>query len=247
MTTLYRVLRNFALTSEFQCSSRERTLIQMHSKLNYCTIFVVAIFVLAPVDGQTTKPSTSNPVTFRDPVRWKFAPEPPAALERLTVQLGTALIGQSPNLSIEFVLSLENNGPKEVKIEDPLDIFSLQFTTMGKKLIPVPEKPMRTLMDRRRQKKDWPYAAPVQFRRIVRGTLASYQKEDVITIPPGGKLQIVFESEPIVMQRVREALQSETGENARLFKARVIMGLLTSPPAQTGGRSLESGWIYFKL
>lgn len=96
--------------------------------------------------------------------------------------------------------------------------------------------------------KNGPYPAPVEFRRIVRGTLASTERGEVIVLPAGGEIQIVFESEPVVMQRVSEALQTETGEAGRSFKARATMGLLAAPPQPgVGGRLVDSDWIFFAL
>jgi len=191
---------------------------------------------------------------FHEPKLWESAPKPPAALRQVTAELSGTVVGQSPNLSIEFVLILQNDGPREIKILDPLDVFSLQFTTIGNKLIPMPKRVPKFLPKVgvpkdaiRGTKRDAPYPAPVQFRRIMRGNFASYEREEVITIPPGSNVQLTFESERVVMERVTEALRTETRELEKSFKARATMALVTSPPAETGGRLLDSDWILFKL
>jgi hypothetical protein len=76
--------------------------------------------------------------------------------------------------------------------------------------------------------------------------MASYEKEEVITIPSGGKVQIEFESEPIVMEKVMAALRTETGENAKSFQAKGFLPLISDPPAG-GGRPLHSDPISFTI
>jgi hypothetical protein len=71
--------------------------------------------------------------------RLESAPQPPPALRQVAAELLGTVVGQSPNLSIEFVLTLHNNWSQEVKILDPLNSLWLQFTTMGGKLIPLPD------------------------------------------------------------------------------------------------------------
>jgi len=76
----------------------------------------------------------------------------------------------------------------------------------------------------------------------------STQQEGTISIPSATWIQIVFESEPVVMERVIEALRSETGEGAKQFKARAMMSLVAAPPQEgVGGRSTESDWMFFSL
>jgi hypothetical protein len=186
-------------------------------------------------------------VTLRqDGLRSIFAGEPPPALQQLSVELSGALAGRLPNLSIQFILSLQNNGPQEVKILDPLDTLSFNFSTIGKRPIDVPERIPKIVLDTFGDKRDLPFPAHVRFRRIARGTMASYEKEEVVTIPPGGKMQIEFETEPIIMEKVMEALRAETGEDAKSFRAEAFLALLNDPP-QPGGRSVYSDPILFTL
>jgi hypothetical protein len=174
-------------------------------------------------------------------------------LGQVAAELLVRLIGHSPNLSIEFVLTLQNNSPQDVKILDPLDSFSLLFSTITRKPIRVPERVPRALFDVKPASgaipgamRNVPYPAPVQFGRIVRGNMATYQKEQSITIPAGGSLQIVFTSEPVVMERVFKTLRDETGEGAKSFKAEAFLALINDPPS-AGGRSLYSDPILFTL
>jgi len=252
-----------------------------HSNLNIWLILPVSACLLAPAGAQTTKPlatpwmtvpsrpvispmpsrpatspaASTNTVTFHEPKLWESAPQPPATLRQVSAHLSGTLVGQSPGGSITFVLLLENNGLREVTILDPLDFFSLQFTTMGSKLIGVPERISKILIDAEPSKdaipgtkRDMPYPAPVQFRRIVRVNGPTSQKEETITIPSGNKIQIVFESEPVVMQRVMQALRAETGENAKSFKARATMSLVAAlPQPGVGGQLLDSDWIFFTI
>lgn len=174
-------------------------------------------------------------------------PEPPPALQQISVDLAGTLVGQPPNLSIQFTLILQNNGPQEVNIRDPLDSLSLNFSA-GKGPIDVPKRIRGDVVGVPRglskeaiaaMRRNTPYPAPVQFRRIMRGNFASYEKEEVITIPAGTAVQITFQSEPIVMERVMEALRSEPAENAKSFEAKAFLPLISDPPA-AGGRTLYS-------
>jgi hypothetical protein len=227
----------------------------MHSDLNIWSILLLGACFLAPMNAQTTKPASGNTVTFREPKRLESAPQPPPALRQVTAGLSGTVAGHFPSVSIEFALTLQNNGPQGVKILDPLDSLRLQFTTMGNKLIPMPERVPKGLpkvgLPRNaipRTQRDAPYPAPIQFRQILTATEVNSQKEETITIPPGAKVQILCESEPVVMERVMQALRTETGEAAKSFKARATMGLLSAPPQPgVGGQLLDSDWIFFTI
>ncbi|MFZ1218736.1 MAG: hypothetical protein WAO00_05545 [Chthoniobacterales bacterium] len=248
----------------------------MHPKLNIWLISLLGACFLGPVYAQRTKPITTpgvtvpsrpaispipsgptaspaastNTVMFRDSKRLESAPQPPATLEQLSVQLSGTLSGQPPNVSIAFVLLLENNGQQEVTILDPLEFLSLQFTTMGSKLIDVPKRMSKFMVKHAGPgtKRDAPYPAPVQFRQILRINGLSPLKEETITILPGAKIQIAFESEPVVMENVIQALRTESGDAAKSFKARAIVSLVAAP-AQPGvsGRLLDADWITFTI
>jgi hypothetical protein len=248
----------------------------MHSKLNIWLISLLGTCFLAPVYAQTTKPVTTpgvtvqsrpvispipskpatspvastNTVILHEPKRLETVPQPPETLRQVSVQLSATLAGQPPNASIAFVLLLENNGLQEVTILDPLEFLSLQFTTMGSKLITVPERMSKFVPKHAvpAAKRDAPYPAPIQFRQIVRVNGLSSQKEETITILPGAKIQILFDSEPVVMERIIQALRTETGEAAKSFKARAMLSLVPAPPQPgVGGRSLDSDWIFFTI
>jgi len=94
-----------------------------------------------------------------------------------------------PNISIQFVLTFQNNGPEEVQILDRLEKFSLQLITSTKKLIPLPRRVLKDLpmvalpkgtLDRKNR--DAPYPAPVQFRQITTNTCVSYEKKETVRI-----------------------------------------------------------------
>jgi hypothetical protein len=227
----------------------------MHPTKGILFVTLLGACFVACVDAQTIKSANGSAVSFHEPARLESAPEAPANLRQIAAELSGSVIGQSPNLSIEFVLTLKNDGAQEVKILDPLDFFSLQFTTMRNKLIRVPRRVPKFLPQvalprgaPRGTKREGPYPAPVQFRQIVMGGGVSSQKEETITIPAAGKVQIVFRSESVVMERVMQALRSETGEAAQLFKARALMSLVSpTPDPGVGGRSLDSDWIFFTI
>lgn len=190
---------------------------------------------------------------FHEPKLSESAPQPPPALRQIAAELSGTLLGRSPNLSIEFVLTLQNNGPQEIKIRDPLDSFSLSFGTASKWPIPVPDRLPYAIIDVKPSKgaipgikRDAPYSASIQFRRIMHGNFASYEKEEVITIPAGTNVQITFQSEPVVMERVTEALRDEPGERAKSFKAKAFLALISDPP-QAGGRTLYSDPILLTI
>src|SRR5439155_25398657 len=128
--------------------------------------------VISPMPSRpaTSLAASTNTVMFHEPKLWESAPKPPAALRQVTAELSGTVVGQSPNLSIEFVLILQNDGPREIKILDPLDVFSLQFTTIGNKLIPMPKRVPKFLPKVgvpkdaiRGTKRDAPYPARAQF------------------------------------------------------------------------------------
>jgi len=93
--------------------------------------------------------------------------------------------------------------------------------------------------------RDVPYlAGPVSSDDDRRGV--SSQKEKTITIPPAGRAQIVFASEPVVMEKVIEVLPGEKREAAASFKIRALMALISADPS-SDSRSLDSDWIFFTV
>jgi hypothetical protein len=248
----------------------------MHPNLNIWLVSLLGTCFLVPAYAQTTKPLTTpgvtvpsrpaispipsgptaspaastNTVILHEPKLLETVPQPPETLRQVNVQLSGTLTGQSPNVSIAFVLFLENNSLEEVTILDPLDFLSFQFTTITSKLIPVPKRVPKFLPkgDNPRRNRDAPYPAPVKFRQIVRVNGLTSQKEETITILPGAKIQILFDSEPVLMERVIQALRAETGEAAKSFKTRAMLSLVAAPPQPgVGGRSLDSDWIIFTI
>jgi hypothetical protein len=133
-----------------------------------------------------------------------------------------------------------------VKIKDPLDSLFLRFATIGDKLITIPERLPKAVLNIGSGKVDIPFPAAIEIRRIVQGKSVRYQKEEVITIAPGEKVPIVFDTEPVVMQKVNGALQLEANKSARSFKAKAGLVFLCVAP-ETGGRSVESDWAFFSL
>ena len=159
-----------------------------------------------------------------------------------------------PNISIQFVLTLQNNGPEEVQILDRLEKFSQQLITSTKKLIPLP----------RRVPKDLPMVAlprahltgktatrlippPSSFARL-RLIPALVTKKGNRKNPPGGRVQIAFDSERVITENLIEALRNEVGENAKSFRARALVDLLNaSPQPGVGGRLPTSSWLVLKV
>lgn len=199
-------------------------------------------------------PSTSN-AAFHETQLSESVPQPPATLRQVSAQLSGTLVGQAPNVSISFVLVLENTGPQQVTILDPLDFLSLQFTTMGSKLIPLPKRVPKFLAKTgvpkdavAGPKPDVPYPAPIQLQQIVRVNGLSSQKEDTITILPGAPIKMVFDGEPVVMQKIIETLRTETGDGAKSFKVRATISLVAAPPQPgVSGRLLDSDWMSFTI
>jgi hypothetical protein len=215
----------------------------LQSRIVVISSIVAWLIIGTCVNAQTVN---SNTVAFHERKGVKPISEPPAALRQITAELSGSLVGQPPNLVIEFVLMLENTGHQEVKIADPLDSLFLRFATVGNKLITVPERLPKAILNAGGDKKNLPFPAPIDVRQIVQGTSVRYQKEEVITIAPGEKIQIVFDTQPVVMEKVNAALQSEAGLNGRSFKAKAGLVLLNAPP-ETGGRSVGCDWILFSF
>jgi hypothetical protein len=236
-------------------SAVQHCVFKMRSHLNVSLILLLSACLLAPVNAQTTNPAVPNKVGFRDVKRLGSAPQSPEQLREVTAELSGRLVGQPPNVSIEFVLTLQNNGSQQIKILDPLNSFRLQLAATDGKSIPLPDRfpkglpliglPKDAPLSTNREA---PYPAPVQFREMASANRVSSQKEETITILPGAKIKIVFETEPVVMERVTQTLGTETGEHLSSFKARAILGLLSAPPqANVGGRLLDSDWIFFTI
>jgi len=227
----------------------------MHSNLTTSVILVLSAQILAPLRAQTTTSAIGNTVTFHDIARSESATQPAPSLREIAAELSGTVIGQMPNISIQFVLTLQNNGPEEVQILDRLEKFSLQLITSTKKLIPLPRRVLKDLpmvalpkgtLDRKNR--DAPYPAPVQFRQITTNTCVSYEKKETVRIPPGGRVQIAFDSEPVITENLIEALRNEVGENAKSFRARALVDLLNAPPqAGVGGRLPTSSWLVLKV
>ncbi len=207
------------------------------------TSMVAWLIIGTCVSAQTAKSTT---VTFHERKGVQPISEPPAVLRQITVELSGSLVGQSPNRAIEFVLTLQNTGHQEVKIQDPLDSLFLRFATIGNKLITVPERLPKAVLNIGGGKTDIPFPAAINIRQIVQGKSIRYQKEEVITIAAGEKVQIVFDTQQVVMEKVNAALQSETTTSTRSFKAKAGLVLLNAA-SQAGGRSLESDWVFFSL
>jgi hypothetical protein len=227
----------------------------MHFNLTSSVVLLFSAQILAPARAPTTTSANNNAVTFHDIAQSQSAAQPAPSLREIAVELSGTVIGQMPNISIQFVLTLQNNGPQEVQILDPLDKFSLQFTTSTNKLIPLPRRVPKDLPQvalpknaLERGNRDAPYPAPIQFRQITSDTRVSYQKEKTVTIPAGARVQIVFDSEAVITDKLIEALRNEAGENAKSFRARADVGLLGAPP-QPGvhGRLLTSSWMFLKV
>jgi len=212
--------------------------LQIRSR-NIWSILLVSALILTSVTAQI---ATSNKIAIHDIKGVRSLTEPPASLKQINAELSGSLVGQPPNVTIEFVLTLENPGREEVKISDPLESLYLLFTTIDKKLITVPQSKFKAVNTGGNE--NIPYLAPIELRQIVQGTSVRYQKEEVVTIAPGAKVQIVFDTQPVVMQKVNAALQSEG--NARSFKAKAVLGLVKIPP-EGGDRAVESDWISFSL
>jgi hypothetical protein len=227
----------------------------MHSNLTASVILLLSAQMLVRLQAQTTSASSGNVVTFHDTARSKSSAEPAPSLREVTAELSGTVIGEMPNISIQFLLTLQNNGPQEVRILDPLEKFSLQLITNTKKLIRLPRRVPKDLPliarskdAPEREKRDAPYPAPIQFRQITTNTRVSYQKEETVTIRPGGRVQIVFDGEPVMTEKLIEALRNETGENAKSFRVRADVGLLSAPPQPgVNGRLLTSSWMSLKI
>jgi|SRR6266513_891780 len=120
----------------------------MRSNLNIWLISLISACLLALVNGQTTNSIPgSKAATFHEPARLESAAQPPQALRDVGAELSGSLIGQAPNRSIEFVFTLQNNGPQEVKIRDPLDSLFLEVSTTTNKPVALPKRVPKALID----------------------------------------------------------------------------------------------------
>ena len=213
-------------------------ILQIRSR-NIWSILLLSASILTSVSTQV---ANSNKVAFHERDGSHPRSETPV-LKQISAELSGSFVGQPSNLTIEFVLTLENVGPVELKIADPLDSLFLMFTTTKNRLINIPQrKPQAVNISG--GKKNISFPAPIEFHQIVQGTSVRYQKEEVVTIGPREKVQIVFSTQPVVMQNINTAIQSE--ESPRAFKAKAHLGLVTAPP-KGGGRAVESDWMLFSL
>lgn len=214
-------------------------LLQVRSR-NIWSILLLSASILTSVCAQI---ANSNKVAFHEPKGAHPLSEPPSPLKQINAEISGSLSGQPPNVTIQFVLTLENPGREDVKIANPLDSLVLLFTTIENKLITVPERKFKAVHITG-GKENISFPAPIEFRQTVQGTSVRYQKEDMVTIRPREKVQIVFDTQPVVMQNINAAIQSEG--SARSFKAKAHLGLVKIP-AEGGGRAVESDWLFFSL
>jgi hypothetical protein len=220
----------------FACSTRRRL-------RNALLIPLLTASVLTLLDAE---PSNSNAVAFHEREGGKPITEPPAALRQLTAKLSGSLIGQPSKLAIEFVLILKNTGNQEVKIANPLDSLFLGFATLQNRPIPVPERLPKGVMNIGGDKTNVPFPALIEVRQILQGTSVSYQKMEVMVIQPGEEVRVIFDTQPVVIQKITAALAPENGTSARSFKARARLVLL-SRSSEVGGRSVQSDWMSFSF
>ena len=165
-------------------------ILQIRSR-NIWSILLLSASILTSVSAQV---ANSNKVAFHERDGSHPRSETPV-LKQISAELSGSFVGQPSNLTIEFVLTLENVGSVELKIADPLDSLFLMFTTTKNRLINIPQrKPQAVNISG--GKKNISFPAPIEFRQIVQGTSVRYQKEDVVTIGPREKVQIVFDTNP---------------------------------------------------
>ena len=112
-----------------------------------------------------TQTVNSNIVAFHERKGVHPISEPPASLRQITAELSGSLVGQPPNLAIEFVLTLQNTGHQEVKIADPLDSLFLRFATIGNKLITIPERLPKAVLNIKSGKENIPFPAAIEVRQ----------------------------------------------------------------------------------
>src|SRR5438477_6216206 len=157
----------------------------LQSRTVVISSIVAWLIIGACVNAQTVN---SNTVAFHERKGVKPISEPPAALRQITAELSGSLVRQPPNRIIEFVLMLENTGHQKVKIADPLDSLFLRFATGGNKLITVPERLPKAILNAGGDKKKLPFPAAIDVRQIAQGTSVRYQIEEIIKIGLGGKI-----------------------------------------------------------
>lgn len=212
--------------------------LQIRSR-NIWSILLLSASILTSVSAQV---ANSNKVASHERDGSHPRSKTPV-LKQISAELSGSLVGQPSNLTIQSVLTLENFGREQLKIADPLDSLFLMFTTTKNRLVTIPQrKPQAVNISGGKENILFP--APIEFRQIVQGTSVRYQKDEVLTIGPREKVQIVFDTQPVVMQNINAAIQSEG--SPRAFKAKAHLGLVTAPP-EGGGRAVESDWISFSL
>src|SRR5262249_40709525 len=89
---------------------------------------------------------------------------------------------------------------------------------------------------------------PSSFARLRLIPALVTKKKETVRIPPGGRVQIAFDSERVITENLIEALRNEVGENAKSFRARALVDLLNaSPQPGVGGRLPTSSWLVLKV
>ena len=127
----------FCKATSVSAQNLQPRIAQMHSNLTTSVILLLSAQILAPLRAQTTTSATGNTVTLHDITQSQSAAPPVPSLREVAADLSGTVIGQMPNISIQFLLTLKNNGPEEVQILDPLESFSVQISTSTNKLIPL--------------------------------------------------------------------------------------------------------------
>src|SRR5260370_3658017 len=152
----------------------------MESSMQSRTVVISTSMVAWLIVGTCVRAQTAKSTTGTLHERKGVQPisEPPAVLRQITVELSGSLVGQSPNRAIEFVLTLQNTGHQEVKIQDPLDSLFLRFATIGDKLITVPERLPKAVLNIGGGKTNIPLPSAINIRPNVQGKFLPCQKKE---------------------------------------------------------------------
>ncbi len=111
-----------------------------------------------------------------------------------------------PGVPISFRLNLRNQSDRMVRIDNPLWSLQLMFTA-GPKVIDIPRRSYGGFVHTVPPREKYETIAPITFRKAVVEGQEITEERDSYEIKPGSALDIVFECQSLISDRILEALK----------------------------------------
>ena len=165
----------------------------------------------------------------------------------VTVQVSPELIYDLPRVQFSFRLNLQNRSMDTVHILNPITLLGLTFVTAEYRVVELPSRAIPGVTNAaglslscisclKQPPPPDTNASPIVFRKAVEDGKEVTTWSSHYTIKPGSSLELVFECESVVGERVIAAV---AGSGEKAIYARLVMAL-TVPGDLVGSRMLES-------